>query len=163
MKYVSDLDEKITLIRDRFRPIVGQEIHFYEVAHLWDENGSEWTEWMDVPLFLTIGPQTFSISWTRFDELAIENERNLPFSLCRSTVRWECEGIAVLDGVVGKRVMSVAIGKGSMTVEKQKIEIWTRLLFALDDGSVLDVYNALDENGFGHLPGGIPDDAKTCT
>lgn len=163
MKYVSDLNEKIALVRDRFRHIVGQEIRSYEVAQLWDESSGAWAQWMDVPLFLTIGPQTFSISWTKFDELAIENERSLPFSLCGTTVRWVCEGIVALDGVLGKRVVSVGIGKGSMTIEKHEIEIWTRLLFVTDDGSVLDVYNALDENGFEHLPGGIPDDAKTCT
>lgn len=39
------------------------------------------------------------------------------------------------------------LGQGEMSIEGKPIEIWTRLLIRLDVGW-LEIFNALDENGY---------------
>lgn len=34
-----------------------------------------------------------------------------------------------------------------MSIEDNEVEIWTRLLIGFEDGNVLEIYSALDENG----------------
>ncbi len=46
-----------------------------------------------------------------------------------------------------ERICGVSLGRGEMSIESRDIEIWTRLLFDLG-GSWLEVFNALDENGY---------------
>jgi hypothetical protein len=163
MNYVEDPKEKIALIRERFGGLIGEKIQGYELAQIWIESESDWFNWMDVPLFLTVGDQTLSISWTKFDELAIEPGRVLPFPLGGSTIRWLCEGVETLDQVIGKRIISVFLGRGDMTIGKKEIEIWTELLLSLDDGMTLDVYNALDENGIELITEDKIGEAIKCT
>lgn len=147
MNYVSSKDDKISLIRTNFSNLLGKKITGYELAQIWFEETSEWSEWMDIPLFLCIGETTLSISWKKFDELAISEGRALSFSLCNSTVRWICEGVAELDKVVGHSIVSASLGRGEMSVNEADVEIWTRLLLELSNGFTLDVFNALDSNG----------------
>lgn len=163
MNYVEDLKEKIALIRERFSGLIGEKVQGYELAQIWVESESDWSNWMDVPLFLTVGDQTLSISWVKFNELAIEPWRVLPFPLCSSTIRWLCEGVETLDQVTGKRIISVSLGRGDMTIEEKEIEIWTRLLLTLDNGMTLSVYNALDENGIELITEDKIGEAIKCT
>lgn len=163
MNYVEDLKEKIALIRERFGGLIGEKIQGYELVQIWHASESKWSNWMDVPLFLTVGDQALSISWTKFDELAIEPGRVLPFPLGGSTTRWLNEGVEILDQVIGKQIISVSLGRGDMRIGRKEIEIWTRLLLSLDDGMTLDVYNALDENGIELLTEEEIGDAIECT
>jgi len=39
------------------------------------------------------------------------------------------------------------LGRGEMSIEAKEVEIWTRLLIQVDEGW-LEVFNALDENGY---------------
>ncbi|WP_341328614.1 hypothetical protein [Methylotuvimicrobium sp. KM2] len=144
---MTTVEDKIGLIRERFAFLVGKEILGCELAQLWIEEDKEWSDWMDLPLFLCIGDSALSISWQKFDELAIENERVLPFTLCGSTVRWLCESIGALDNIVGRKIVSVSLGRGEMSIGEKELEIWSRLLIELTGGIILEVFNALDENG----------------
>ncbi|MEM7334092.1 MAG: hypothetical protein AAF490_18550 [Chloroflexota bacterium] len=147
MNYVSKLEDKIELIKSKFSGLVGKEISFYELPQLWLEDEQRWDNWMDLPLVLTFGDQKLSISWQKFDELAIEAGAVVPYSLAGQTVRWLTEGVNVLDQVLGKRLTAVSLRKGQMSIETQAHHIWTDLLLSLDDGSTLAIFNALDENG----------------
>ena len=52
-----------------------------------------------------------------------------------------------INGAVGTCIGAVMIGRGQMSVEGRDIEIWTRLLIELGNGW-LEIFNALDENGY---------------
>jgi hypothetical protein len=127
--------------------LIGSKLRSYEFAQMWSEDEQEWSDWMDIPVFITIGDITLSICWQKFNELAIENGRVLSFSLGGSTVRWLYEGIKAMDSVLGAKVASVSIGREGMSIENKEIEIWTDLLIFLDNGLVINIFNALDENG----------------
>lgn len=64
MEYLSDTEDKINLIRQKFSKLIGGEIRGYEFAQMWVEEEQEWSDWMDIPLFITINDSTVSISWT---------------------------------------------------------------------------------------------------
>jgi hypothetical protein len=145
--YVTAKETKLQLIQTRFSGLIGQPILGYELAQMWCDDDQQWSDWMDLPLFLTVGSSTLSIPWQKFDDLAIEVGRVLPFSLGGSTVRWLWEGMAVLDAILGDTVAAVSLGRGQMSIGGSELEIWTRLLITLDSGTTLDVFNALDENG----------------
>jgi len=147
MNYAESLENKSQLIRNQFESMLGKPITGYELAELWCEEEKEWSEWMDIPLFLSSGEEVISISWQKFNELAIEKGRTLPFSLSGSTVRWLSEGVSNVEPAIGKIISSISIGRGEMSVEDREIEIWTRLLIGFDGGEVLEVFNALDESG----------------
>ncbi len=162
MNYVSSAENKIELIRKQFSPLVGGKIEGYELAQLWCEEDQEWSDWMDVPLFLTIKGITVSISWQKLDELAIGPGRNLPFSLGGCTVRWICEGIETIDSILGEKIASISLGKGEMSIEGNEVEIWTRLLINFTNGKTFEVFNALDENGIALHDNEITKDVKKC-
>lgn len=140
MKYFSDIDHKSALISNTFANLTGSTIRGYEYAQMWCDEDEMWDNWMDMPLFLILDSEVISISWTKFDDLAVEIGRSLPFSLCGYTVRWLSEGIQELDSSLGKKIVSATLAEG-------KTGLWTRLLLELDSGQVLEIYNALDETG----------------
>ena len=162
MKYVESLDEKSQLIRIQFEPLIGMPIKGYEVAEMWCSEEQKWSEWMDIPLFLNVGEKVISISWQKFNELAIATGRVLPFSLGGSTFRWLCEGVSTLEPAIGKVITTVSIGRGGMSIEDHEIEIWTRLLIGLEDGEVLEIFNALDENGIEFHAKSVKAEIKKC-
>lgn len=88
MKYLTSLKEKTDLIRHQFSALMGKEILGYELAQIWCEETVAWSEWNDLPVFLSIGSGELSISWQKFDELAIEVGRVLPFHFAGA----ECAG-----------------------------------------------------------------------
>jgi len=63
MKYTSSKNEKIELIQNKFSSLIGEKIYSYELAQIWSDEDSSWDNWMDVPLFLSIGDKIISISW----------------------------------------------------------------------------------------------------
>lgn len=162
MKYVGSLQEKVTLIRKQFKGLLGQRISGYELAELWSESDRRWSPWRDLPVVLTFeSGASLSISWSKFDDLGIEKGRVLPFSLSGCTVRWVSEGTPDLDNGVGYAVESIALASGEMSTGRT-VEIWTHLYLRLSNGGALDIYNALDENGFSFVEGQIqPGTANT--
>lgn len=148
MKYFTSLRDKTDLVHHQFSELIGKAIVGYELAQIWCEETATWSEWNDLPVFLSVGSSELSISWQKFDELAIEAGRVLPFSLCGSTVRWIDSGNIHLDAAIGRTVESVSLAQGEMTLGGSEIEIWTRLLIHLTGSGSLEIFNALDENGF---------------
>ena len=67
-----------------------------------------------------------------------------------STVRWKSEDNDLLDSIVGKKIVSVSLGRGEFSLDKKEIEVWTRLIINLDNGFTFEVFNSLDENGFSY-------------
>jgi hypothetical protein len=88
-----------------------------------------------------------SISWSRFDDLWIAEDLSLPFPVEDSTVRRVSNGIDEINPVVGASIRSVMLGQGQMSIEGQEVEIGTRMLIEVD-GGWLEIFNALDENGY---------------
>lgn len=162
MNYVTAVDEKIELILERFKPLVGAEFRGYEFAQMWCSDEKVWFDWMDIPIFLSFDESTLSISWEKFDDLSIENGRVLPFSLGGSTVRWLCEGVELLDSIIGQKILGVSLAKGRMTLGNADVEIWTRLLIELSSGATLEIFNALDENGIEVHANGFEETARKC-
>jgi hypothetical protein len=142
------IDHKIEEIRSHFAAFVGARINRYETAELQREDGT-WDRWPDLPIRLYTDTGDFiAISWSRFDDLWITRDLSLPFSIEGSTIRWVSNSIERIDAAVGTSIRSVMIGQGGMSIEGKEVEIWTRLLIQLDK-AWLEIFNALDENGYG--------------
>jgi hypothetical protein len=147
MRETFNLDSKISTIRSSFAAVVGAKLVRYETAELLLDNGS-WEPWPDLPIRLYTDTHKFiAVAWSRFDDLWIATDTSLPFPIEGSTVRWVRNSIGKINGAVGNPIGSVMIGRGQMSVEGRDVEIWTRLLIDVGSGW-LEIYNALDENGY---------------
>jgi hypothetical protein len=155
-------DGKVSTIRTAFSAIVGSKLTYYETADMLFDDGS-WDPWPDLPIRLYTDTQKLvAVAWSKFDDLWIATDSSLPFLTAGSTVRWVCNSIERINGALGNRIGSVMLGRGQMSVEGRELEIWTRLLVEVG-GGWLEIFNALDENGYNfHLrrPAGI---FVTCT
>ena len=81
---------------------------------------------------------------------------SLPFPLGDASIRWVRNSIEKINGVVGGTISAVMIGLGEMSIEGRDVEVWTRLVIRVGD-SWLEIFNALDENGYDvhvSMPGG---------
>jgi hypothetical protein len=157
MRDTFNLDCKIRTIRSSFSEVIGAKLVCYETAELLLDDGS-WEPWPDLPIQLhTDGQKVIAIAWSNFDHLWIATDSSLPFPIEGSTVRWVRNSIGKINGAIGNPIGSVMIGRGQMSVEGRDVKIWTRLL--IEVGSAwLEVFNALDENGYDfhlHRPPGI--------
>ena len=141
------IDRKIEEIRSHFAAIVGARINRYETADLELDDGT-WDHWPDLPIRLyTDAGDVIAISWSGIDALWIARDLSLPFSIDGSTIRWVSNSIDRINPAVGTSIRSVMLGQGEMSIEGKEVEIWTRLLIELDKGW-LEIFNALDENGY---------------
>jgi len=147
------LESKIDAIKTAFTPLIGTSIVRYETAELLLSNG-EWSDWPDLPIRIyTDRPAMVSVSWTEFEELWLSNDKSLPhwydagdFSTDCST-RWIENGIPPISDCISRVIEGVSLGRGEMSVKGEDVAIWTRLL--LDFGNRwLEIFNALDENGY---------------
>ncbi len=159
---VTKREQKIKMIEKHFNMLIGCKIEGYEVPQLFLLGDEEWINWMDLPLYLTINGLTLSIVWSEFDALSISIGRTLPFAVGGCTIRWICEGDKLLDSIIGKKITSVSLGQGQMSIKENELEIWTRLLILLDDGTTFEIFNALDENGFCLHKGDIEGKIVNC-
>ncbi len=87
------------------------------------------------------------MAWSKFDDLWLSNDLSLPFAIGDAVIHWVPNAVPELDAALGKPIRSVWLGRGQMTWDYRDIEIWARLLLGCGDGFV-EVYNALDENGY---------------
>jgi len=141
------LDCKIRMAKSHFCNVLGTNIIRYETAEVLGDDGT-WDSWPDLPIRLYTGAnKLIAISWSGFDDLRIADDLSLPFLIEGSTVRWVNNRIEKLNAAVGASIRSVMLGQGEMAVDGSEIEIWTRLFIQLDTGW-LEIFNALDENGF---------------
>jgi len=143
----SSLGDKLAAIRADFSDVIGAALVGYETAERSHEGGP-WSAWPDLPIRLHFDTgEAVSVSWSKFDDLWVEEGTPLPAWSEGSTVRWVRDGHDGLNQALGGVIRSVSLGRGEMSVEGRDIEIWTRLLIEADAGW-LEVFNALDENGY---------------
>jgi hypothetical protein len=146
-----NLEGKISTIRSSFSAVIGAKLIGYETAELLLDDGT-WEHWPDLPIRLYTDTQKLiAIAWSKFDDLWIAADDSLPFPIDGSTVRWVRNSIGKINGALGQRIGSVLIGRGEMSVEGRDVEVWTRLLIETGSGW-LEVFNALDENGYDFQP-----------
>ncbi len=142
MEYLSLKEQKIELIRTMLQPLLGQKIVGYAVAEVYDEDDESWDVWHELPLRLDTGAGKLSISWEKFDDLAIAADDETDEEFEAGTIRWRNDGIEPLDLSIGQTITGVSLATYPQS------SFWNRLLISLDDGKVLDIYNGLDENGY---------------
>lgn len=143
----SSIDRKIEDIRAHFAPVIGERILHYETAERLLHDGT-WGSWPDLPIRLCVGSDRIvTVSWSRFDGLWLADGPSLPFLIGDAVVRWVINGLEEINAAVGASIKSVMLGRGEMSIGGQEVEIWTRLVIELDRGW-LEVFNALDENGY---------------
>ena len=141
------LEDKINAIRAACRPLIGRTIERFETAEILHIDGT-WADWPDLPIRVYCTDGTLlSVSWSQFDDLWLSNDESLPFAAEDATTRWKSNGIEKISGAIGRSIHGVSLGRGEMSIESRDIEIWTRLVFDLG-GTWLEVFNALDENGY---------------
>lgn len=142
-----NIGKRIGEIRAAFAPAIGSTIVGFSTAEIRNDDGT-WSDWRDLPIRLKLDSgRVISVSWSRFDDLWIATGESLPFDPEATTHRWMRDSIATLRPVVGGVIKSAMLGQGGMSIEEREIEIWTRLLIETDRGW-LEIYNALDENGY---------------
>jgi hypothetical protein len=141
------IDRKMGDIRSHFAVLVGAKIIRYETAELLFDDGT-WDSWNDLPIRLyTDTGKLIAISWSQFDDLWIAGDLSLPFSIEGSTIRWVNNGIEKIKAAIGTSIRSVMLGQGEMSIEGREVASWSRILIQLDTGW-LEIFNALDENGY---------------
>jgi hypothetical protein len=140
-------EEKINDIREHFSSVIGSIIVGYETVEFLNDGG-RWDTWPDLPIRLQVGPKTcIAIAWSGYDDLWLAMDLSLPFSVEGSTIRWVKNSIEKINSAIGATIHSVTLGRGEMSIEGRDIEIWTRLMVQTDLGW-LEIFNALDENGY---------------
>jgi hypothetical protein len=138
---------KIESIRQHFTELIGQRISRYQTAQLLLSDGS-WDNWPDLPIRIyTDRGHLVSVSWSQFDDLWLSSDSSLPFVGEDATTRWVDNSIAQINECFGRTIRGVMLGRGEMSVEGRDIEVWTRLVVHLGD-CWLEIFNALDENGY---------------
>ena len=141
------IDRKVSDIQAHFAVLLGETIARYETAELLLDDGT-WESWPDLPIRLyTRSNRLLAISWSRFDDLWLADDLSLPFPIEDSTIRWVNNDIEGINAAVGASIESVMLGRGEMSIGGNPVEVWTRLVMGLD-GGWLEVFNALDENGY---------------
>jgi hypothetical protein len=141
------LNEKIDAIKAHFAPLIGETISGYETAELLLLDGT-WEPWPDLPIRLhTLETSSVGISWSKFDDLWLASDTSLPFSIEDSSIRWVKDSHEKMNTAIGSPIRSAMLGRGEMSIGGSAIEIWTRLVIQVGDGW-LEVFNALDENGY---------------
>lgn len=141
------IDDQLNAIRKACTLVIGKTIQRFETAEIQLLDGS-WDDWHDLPFRVYCTDQALlSIAWSQFDQLWLSNDTSLPFDPDDAKTRWKSNGIDQINAAIGCVIRGVLLGRGEMTIESREVEIWTRLLFDLD-GIWLEVFNALDENGY---------------
>ncbi|GAB4459103.1 MAG: hypothetical protein OHK0037_03890 [Elainellaceae cyanobacterium] len=144
---VHTLEAKQAVIQTAISRLIDRRLLRYETAELRFEDGS-WSAWRDLPIrFYTDNGEVVSVSWSKFDDLWIEPDRSLPFSIEGSTVRWVENTLPALNQALGQRICSVSLGTDNRAIADRRFATWTRLLLELESGW-LEVFNAFDENGY---------------
>ena len=140
------MDHKVKRIRDFFGPVIGAHLIRYETAEIELDDGT-WDPCDDLPIRLfTDAEMVLSIAWSEIDDLWLSLGLDIPFD-AGSNIRWVSNSRHVINGAIGKRLTSAMLGRGEMSIEGKDIEIWTRLILRFGD-IWLEIFNALDENGY---------------
>lgn len=144
---MAEYTTKVTAIQKYFAPLIATKINRYQTAELIDDDGV-WRSWSDLPIRIFTNSNTLvSVAWSKIDDLWLANDFSLPFAAEDATTRWVENDIMGINGCLGRTIQGVMLGRGEMSIEERQIEIWTRLVIDLGD-RWLEIFNALDENGY---------------
>jgi hypothetical protein len=147
MNGTSMLESKLSNIRSKCAPFVGTRITHFETAEILHLDG-KWAPWPDLPIrVFTATSGLISISWSRFDDLWLSTDLSIPFEPEDTSVRWVVNAIDVISPAIGGTIEAIHLGRGQMSIEGTDVEIWTRIVIETDKGWI-EVFNALDENGY---------------
>lgn len=156
MTPVTTLDDKLRTLRKAFGGLAGARLAAVETAELLAEDG-RWYPWRDLPVRLFTDRGVVSVSWSKFDDLWVARDTSLPFSVEGSTVRWVQNAEPALATLVGGHIGAVWLGQDGMSIGAHVLPIWTRVFVGVG-GDWMEIYNALDENGYERhhvLPAGV--------
>lgn len=149
---------KVAAIQKVFGESMGATLIGYSTAEIFLD---QWEPWNDLPIRLVFdNGQIIAVAWSKFDDLWLSNDLSLPFDIYDSQVRWVENAIEDINQLLGGVILSVSLGQGYLEVEEKKIPLDTRLIIETDRG-VVDIFNALDENGYAYLPT-CPQDLTQC-
>ena len=141
------VEDKVNAILNACTTLIGRTIERFETAEILHDHGT-WDDWPDLPVRIYCDRDALlSVSWSRFDDLWLSNDTTLPFAAEGATTRWKPNGIEMIRPAIGRCIQGVLLGRGEMSIDSRDIETWTRLVFDLGD-RWLEVFNALDENGY---------------
>ncbi len=131
-------------------PLLGTSLSEYRCAEIFVEDDSSWDRWDDMPVRLFFGAaDVVSVSWTDFNDLLVAPFEVLPdwYGTDSARIRWTNDRIPGLTNCIGRTLTDVFLGRGDMSVSGEEMEVWTRLVLGFDD-LWLEIFNALDENGY---------------
>ena len=171
------VEQKVHDIRRAFGPVIGARLRSYSTAEILHDDGT-WGAWPDLPVRLEWDSgHLVALAWSKFDDLQIlaaasaswaafddpwvATDSAAPLTVSGTTARWVADASIAVRQVVGASLLSVALGRGEMSVAGHDIEIWTRVLLETEAGW-LEIFNALDENGFAHYRERPPGDLVPC-
>ncbi|WP_157968087.1 hypothetical protein [Edaphovirga cremea] len=140
---------KIEAIKNVFGKFTGATLIGYSTAEIFFDL---WEPWNDLPIRLEFNNgQIIAVAWSKFDDLWLSNDQSLPFDIYDSEVRWIENAFDDLNRLIGGVILSVSLGQDYLVWEGQEIPLDTHLIIETDQG-VMDIFNALDENGYAYLP-----------
>lgn len=140
---------KVAAIKKVFEKFIGTTLIGYSTAEIFTD---QWEPWNDLPIRLKFSNgQLIAVAWSKFDDLWLSNDQSLPFDIYDSKVRWVENAFVDVNRLIGGVILSVSLGSGYLELEGQEITLDTRLIIETDQG-VIDIFNALDENGYAYLP-----------
>jgi hypothetical protein len=144
-----NFQEKVDLIKSYFEPVVGSTIQQLQTVQLfYDGDVDEWGDWNEQPISLKFSEdRIISVSWSKFDEIWMASEKTLSHRNCSMEFRWVTNSNSLLLPIIGQQLSSAWLGQGEMSMGGSRLEIWTRLLLEFDD-NWLEIFNAMDENGY---------------
>lgn len=149
MPRADDLHGQIQLACQHFHSRIGLPLTRYETAEILTHDQT-WEPWNDLPIRLKIGPgPPVCVSWSETSELWIDAGSALPFPATGEgyQYRWVVNVRPALEPLRGCALRAVYLGCiEDPWVFKAYMPSW-RLLLGFDRGW-LEVFNAMDENGY---------------
>ncbi|OMQ22172.1 hypothetical protein [Serratia oryzae] len=140
---------KAEAIKKVFGTFIGATLIGYSTAEIFVDR---WEPWNDLPIRLAFNNgQIISVAWSKFDDLWLSNDQSLPFDIYDSKVRWIENAFDDLNRLIGGVILSVSLGQDYLELGGEETPLDIHLIIETDRG-VMDIFNALDENGYAYLP-----------
>jgi hypothetical protein len=150
MPSADDLHGQIQLVCQYFHSRVGHPLTRYETAAILTHD-EMWEPWNDLPIRLHIGPGApVDVVWMKFCELWIECAEPVPFwqPWVGDGCRWVPNARPAFEPLRGGKLRAACLGRDTnLAPNDLAFNEWNRFLLEFDRGW-LEVFNALDENGY---------------
>jgi hypothetical protein len=150
MPSADDLRGQLQLACQYFHSRIGHPLLRYETAEI-RTHDETWEPWNDLPIRLYLGPGApVCVAWSKTAELWIDVGDALPFPATGEgdQYRWAANAQPALEPMRGCTYYSAYLGQhASLPPNDLAFGLWNRLLLEFDHGWV-EVFNALDENGY---------------